>query len=246
MSRYMWGQEKAMRLAAAAACGVLVSACMAEGLPPVVGDDDESEELRSGEGETLAESLGHVPPLTVAGSSRDFEGSLIRVEASRLGPTEVGVSSVREVELAVLGGYIDVRALDEQTAAIRDLVIDIDDIEIPEGLVSADMRFTGVQARIVRPETFEMAWGDEGGRVEAVVALDLVVDWGLSIDGGEMHPLAPVHIDSLEVVLELSRGLSGTVEAQLAGFREAAFYEWGGMVELRGLAMDVRAAEAGN
>jgi hypothetical protein len=240
----MWGQDKAVRLWVAAACGALASACVAEGLPPVVGDYDESGELQAGEGATLAESLGRVPPLAVAGSGVDLDGSLIRVEAGRL--SDLGASSARELELAVLGGYIDVRALDEDTAAIRDLVIDIDDIELPEGLVSADVRFTGVQARVARPETFEMDWGNEGERVEAVVALDLVVDWGVSVNGGEMHPLAPVHIDSLEVVIDLSRGPGGEVEAQLAGVREAAFYEWGGMVEFRGLAMDVRAAEAAN
>jgi hypothetical protein len=242
MARDMWGQTFGMRGSVAAACALLASACMAEALPPVVGDgDDGSGELRPDEREasSLAESLGEGQPLAVTGSAQEGLGSLIRVEAGRSG--EVGVEALRELELAVLGGYIDVRAIDDEVGAIRDLVIDIDDIALPQGLVTADVTFTGVQARIARPETFKIAWGEHGERAEAIVALDLVVDWGVSINGGEMHPLAPVKIDSLEVVLELTRGERGRVEAQLAGFRDGVFYEWGGMVELRGLAMDVRA-----
>ncbi len=233
-----------MRLAAAVACGALASACVAEALPPVV-DDEGSETSRSGErgDASLAEALGEVAPLSVAGSGLKDSGSLIQVEAGRAGAGQVGASSLHEIELAVLGGYIDVRAIDDEVVAIRDLVIDIDDIELPAGLVSAEVEFTGVHARIAHPETFEIAWETGGERAEAVVALDLVVEWGVSVDGGAMHPLAPVHIESLEVILELSRRDNGTIGAQLAGFREGVFYEWGGMVELRGLAMDLRAWE---
>ena len=81
-------------------------------------------------------------------------------------------------------------------------------------MVSADVRFTGVRAQLIRPETFAVEWGEEGERAEAVVGLDLSVDWGVSVDGGEMHPLAPVEIEGLEVILELSRGESGGVKAQ--------------------------------
>ena len=237
----MWGGG-AMRLAAVTAA-VAASACMADSLPPVVDDEQGSGESPSQAHESLAESLVGVTPLTVVGSGHDARGSLIRVEASRKGRDELATGSLREVELAVLGGYIDVRALDGDAAAIRDLVIDIDDVSLPEGIVSPDVRFTGVHARIARPESFEMTWGERGERAEAIVSLDLIVDWGVSVDGGKMHPLAPVNIKNLEMVLELSRGERGGIEAQLAGFRDGVFYEWGGVVELRGLALDVRAGD---
>ncbi len=242
MRGYMWDRSRAAQLGITMACGVLGTACMmAEGVA-----DGEGASAGANPDSELASALGEGTALTVSGSEDAHHGSLIQVEAAPKREDRLAHQSLHSLDLEVLGGYLDARAVDDQEVVeVDDLTIDIGDIDLPTEVISADVSFTGIQARLAHPTAAPLEWDESGASAEASASLDLVVDWGVSVDGGDMHPLAPVEVESLDIILEISANDDGHPVVELAGFRDGVFYEWAGLVELGGLSLDVRAGHKG-
>jgi hypothetical protein len=188
---------------------------------------------------TLADRLAEPATLDVTASKVEevSDGSLVHLHARhRVTGDEVDFNA------EVLGGYVQVRSLHDGSLVLRDLQVDVGDVEIPAGVLPPDgVRFSGITASLETPQLLDCDWSADHDHARAVVDLDLVVDWAVALQSG-LHPLASLHVEDVPVVLDLDRGADGRIRASFAGVREGVFYNWADLVELSSLTMDLHAA----
>lgn len=151
-----------------------------------------------------------------------------------------GASKV--VEMPVLGGYIDVHATAGGLLVIDHLAVDLADLEVPAAFAPPDgMVLTGIRAHLAGPHGMEAVWSEDGDAAFAEVAVDIVVDWAIRTDNGEVVPLSPLSLADVAVRVAIARQPDGALEVHVSGLEGGAFWSWAGVLELADLSLEISA-----
>jgi hypothetical protein len=223
MTRYITGAYHAV---VGLLTGAMLAACQGE--PP---PDWEPE---PGLGAELARALRVSATLQVAPADR-FGGSFARAraEAARTG-------AGAEVELAVAGGEVALRATADGLLVVERLEAFFEDVHVPAEIVPpAGVRLTGLLVRIERPLVVAPVEGPRG--LTVIAAVDLVAEWAVDLGGGAVAELRPVRLRELPVSIDVGRDGLGRVQLRLVAFRDGEFWQWAETFRLGDLVVDLRA-----
>ncbi|HET6610536.1 MAG TPA: hypothetical protein VFG83_01030 [Kofleriaceae bacterium] len=183
---------------------------------------------------SLRESLRAPADLAVMA---DAETSFVTLTA---GHVPSGAS--KAVEMAVLGGDLDVHTTVAGLLVIDTLAVELSDLEVPAAFVPPEgIALTGVIAHLDGPKAVEAEWSADGSTATAELSLDVVVDWAIRSEDGEVIQLSPLVITGMTMDVSLARGSDGHIAAHLSGLSSGAFWSWAGILELSDLSVEVSA-----
>jgi hypothetical protein len=145
-----------------------------------------------------------------------------------------------DLQLAVVGGSIELWAPSDEVLLIREVDVQLADIAVPpEVLPPHGAYLTGVGATLASPITVEPT--DDGATATVIANLDLDASWALVVGEGESYPLSTLRLRQVPFSLEISRNLVGDLRVRLVGFRDGTFWSWAGAFELADLTVDLQA-----
>lgn len=163
--------------------------------------------------------------------------SRAEVTARRL----LGDDLVETATLAVRGGSLALRALPDGRLAVEALDVDLGDVRLSAATLPPDgLALTAIHVRL-RPQAMAARWSD--GAVTATADGELLLDWSLAQQPGEVVPMATQHIAAVPLTVDVARGPGGRLAATLRATRPGTFFDWAGLLELGELVLTVEAAE---
>lgn len=180
----------------------------------------------------LAATLGTLAACAVDGAEGPAPGDLetrlaagavlpvLRGGAVALTADQAGVA--RPVTPGVRGGQVVVRALGDDRLAVQALAIELDDVDLEHALGDTIriLHLTDLHLRLGTQRAGAATWRADGAGVDASTTVELVLDWALRADDGDVLPFASQRIG--EVALELQVSADGpavlaAVDARVAG-----------------------------
>jgi hypothetical protein len=168
------------------------------------------------------------------------EDAAVTVSATRHTSTvETG-----EIDLAILGGRIELSADDRGDVVIDALQIQVDDVVLSaEELPPHGITLTDISLTLAAPATGETTWQSDGDFGTAEVTMDLDLDWALLGNDGAHLPLGIKHITGVAVTFDVASDAEGRVVLTLHAARAGQFWDWAGIVELSDLSLALTSIE---
>ena len=150
------------------------------------------------------------------------------------GQWEEGTLTIR-----VDGGVLALSADRDGALVVDDLEVALAPIALPDAVFGEPARLTELRLGLVEAAPARATWdGPDAGR--ATVTATLALAWSLETQG-RVTPLGPVTLRGLPLALDVG-GAAAEVTADVGLRVDGAVWTWAGLVELRDLALAVRAA----
>lgn len=207
---------------------VLLTACAGESRDDW-GETDGSEimtDLR------VPATLGVIPSLPDATGS--FARATIRATSDNF---------ESEAILPIVGGHIEVQALESDLLVINDVAVDF--IEVPIGaevLPPRGLTLTGIALRLSAPTAVEAS--HTGARVSAIATFDLVADWSVDLGDDTVHALRSIPLRDMPFSIDLERDAFGNVRGRLVALGDGVFWSWADQFSMADLTLDLSVTAA--
>ncbi|MBK9034859.1 MAG: hypothetical protein IPL61_26950 [Myxococcales bacterium] len=145
---------------------------------------------------------------------------ILRGGAVALTADQAGVA--RPVTPGVRGGQVVVRAVGDDRLAVQALTIDLDDVDLEHALgdTTRVLHLTDLHLRLGTQRDGVAAWRADGAGVDTSTTVELVLDWALRADDGDVLPFASQRIGDVGLELQVTAdgpAVVATVDARVAG-----------------------------
>jgi hypothetical protein len=146
------------------------------------------------------------------------------------------------VEPSVHGGRAVLRTTDDGWLVVEDLEIHLDDVVIPQ-TGAKPMVLTNVELRLGTQLWLEPEWTGDGSAARGTAKADLLLDWGLVLDDGDVWPLATQKLGNQTFVVGVEQLADGSVIAQVDTTARGTVDQVNGLFTLQDLDVSVDAVE---
>lgn len=120
------------------------------------------------------------------------------------------------VEPEVAGGRAVLRTTDDGYLLVEDLDVELDDVTIPAGELSDHpVVLTDVQLHLGTQLAVAPIWSGDGRAAWGTGNADLLLDWSLILDNGNVWPLATQKLGAQHFTLAVELNDDGTLTAQV-------------------------------
>ena len=149
------------------------------------------------------------------------------------------------VQPTVADGTAVLRATADGWLIVEGLALDLTDITIEPGVVFPDapMQLTDIHLRLGTQIAFEPEWTADGTRASGAGRGDLLMDWALLDDDGDVLPLATQKIRDAELAVAVQLTPAGDVIADVTSAVDGTFWDFSA-IELADFSMVVNATSA--
>jgi hypothetical protein len=170
-----------------------------------------------------------------------------------LAPTStVGVSAYDSagqplpyVEPTVHDGQTVLRTTDDGYLLVEDLDIHLDDVVIPAGqLEPTPVVLTNVDLRLGTQLAVIPQWSADGMSAYGTGKADLLLDWSLVLDNGNLWPLATQKLGAQDFTVTVELAEDGTVTAQVDALAKGKVDQVNGLFSLDDLQVSVDAVRS--
>jgi hypothetical protein len=171
-------------------------------------------------------------------------------EALVLEPTSlVGVAAYDDdgnplpcVQPTVTGGDAMLRSTKTGLLLVEALEIQLTDVTIQPGVLhSESVQLTDIDLRLGTQIVIEAEWSEDGLHAEGVGRADLLMDWAVLSDQGEVLPLATQKLRQVEFTVRADLDELGDIHVQVFGEVEGRIGGFANRIELSDFSMAVNA-----
>ena len=146
------------------------------------------------------------------------------------------------VEPTVHDGQTVLRTTDDGWLLVEDLAIHLDDVVIPAGqLEPTPVVLTNVDLRLGTQLAVQPMWSPDGKSVWGTGKADLLLDWALVLDNGNVWPLATQKLGAQDFTVTVELADDGTVTAQVDALARGKVDQVNGLFSLEDLNVNVDA-----
>jgi|GEM_PF-2123205 len=147
------------------------------------------------------------------------------------------------VQPTVTGGDAVLRATKEGLIIVEALDIDLSDVEIRPGvLYSEKVQLTDIHLRLGTQLVFDPTWGNAELSAAGGGNADLLLDWSVLDDSGEVYPLATQKLRDADFAVSVSLNYDGTIQAAVSTSVEGELGTFANRISLSDFSMAVNAA----
>lgn len=171
-------------------------------------------------------------------------------EALVLEPTSlVGVAAYDDdgnslpcLQPTVSGGDAMLRSTKTGLLLVEALEIDLTDVKIEPGVLHSEpVQLTDIDLRLGTQIVIEAEWSDDGTHAEGVGHADLLMDWAVLSDEGEVLPLATQKLRDVEFAVRADLDEQGDIHVQVFSQVEGKIGGFANRIELSDFSMAVTA-----
>lgn len=144
------------------------------------------------------------------------------------------------VALPVVGGRVTTRTDADGLVQLEQLEIELADVVLSEAQFPPHgLWLSGMRLRAARPAEAPVTWSDDDQHAVASVEVDLVLDWGVVVDDGELHPLASQTARGVRFELEVAASGPGGLSLSAGAFADGVVWRWSSLVELADVGVEL-------
>jgi len=148
----------------------------------------------------------------------------------------------QNVALPVVGGRVVARTDAVGAIELEELVIDLADVVLTdEQFPPKGLWLSGMHLHLGDPVYASSAWTADGEAAAVVAELDLMLDWGIVLSDGQVHPLATQTIRDVPFQLDIGRQGPTGLKISLGAHAEGVVWKWSSFVEVSNLGIDLLA-----
>lgn len=214
---------------------VLFSSCLA--LAACAGEPADYE---GGDplGPSLRERMVGPQRLTLAASAPEG-GSFV---SALVGGSLAG--EPQQVTLPVVGGVVATRTEADGRVLLEQLEVELADVVLSEQeFPPHGLWLSGLRLSADRSVAGDVAWSEDEQAGALAVELDLLLDWGVVLSDGELHPLATQTVRGVRFEVDIGRSGPVGVSMALGAFAEGVVWRWSSLVEVSDLGMELVAGD---
>lgn len=147
------------------------------------------------------------------------------------------------VQPTVLGGEAVFRATTDGLVIVEKLDIQLSDVKIEEGVLhSQEVVLTDIRMRLGTQLVFDPAWGNAKLSAAGGGNADLLLDWSVLDDSGNVYPLATQKLRDADFSVTVSLNYDGTIQAGVSTSVEGELGSFANRISLSDFSMAVTAA----
>jgi hypothetical protein len=149
------------------------------------------------------------------------------------------------VQPTITGGTAVLRSTESGLLLVEDLDVRLSDVMIGAGVYGSDpIRLTDVVLRLGTQIVTEPAWGEGGIGATGSGEADLLLDWAVVSDSGEVYPLATQRLGETSFAVEVALRDDDTLAAHVGTTIEGDLRNFADRVTLSDLSIAVSAVTA--
>ncbi len=146
------------------------------------------------------------------------------------------------VQPTVVNGKAVLRATTSGLVLVEGLEIELTDVKIDEGVLhSQDVVLTDIRLRLGTQLAFEPTWGDQKLSAVGGGQADLLLDWAVLDDSGEVYPLATQKLRKADFAVDINLDYDGTITANVTTAVEGELGNFANRISLADFSMAVNA-----
>lgn len=182
--------------------------------------------------ETLENRLGHRVTLDLEPTS------LVGVAAY-----DKDGNSLPCVQPTVTGGTAVLRSTETGLLLVEDLEVSLSDVQIEEGVIlpSDPVNLTDLRLQLGTQIALEPDWYADPSSVSGFATADLLMDWAVRADDGDIHPLATQRLRDAEFEVVVTLDEDGSIKAQVTTAVEGTIGNFANRIELSDFSLAVKA-----
>jgi len=165
--------------------------------------------------------------------------ALERTSSVHMGVRETD-AAMDNMSPSVLGGHTTMRATSDGFVIVEALSIDLSDVSIDKQWPSPHtVELTAIQLRLGSHLAIDAEW--VGDRATGVGRADLLMDWAMRTDDGEILPLATQRARDVELTVDVRMAADGTISGNVTASVAGQIWRFTG-IEVHDLALVLNAS----